>query len=180
MFILTSIQRNVNSNQNRDCFLPIKLEKISFFKLVHIAGKGMVQGAPCALRTGAQRYPLGRQGAAPLWVFFPRLQNRSMQSPLPEEHDSFLMFMSTCYVPGLRDTMTGRGHIEILAQMPNGLRQEGGWRPVPGWAGKGGDGRGEGEKIQLTFNTPHLILPLVPGQAEALGATAGISQSRGL
>lgn len=45
MFILTSSQRNVNSNQNRDCFLPIELERISFFKLIHIAGKEVVQGA---------------------------------------------------------------------------------------------------------------------------------------
>lgn len=44
MFTLTSSLRNVNSNQNRDCFLTIKLERISFFKLVHIAGKRVMQG----------------------------------------------------------------------------------------------------------------------------------------
>lgn len=59
MFTLTSSLRHVNSNQNRDCFLTIKLERISFFKLTYIAGKGVVQGALSCAAGGNVTLPPG-------------------------------------------------------------------------------------------------------------------------
>lgn len=87
MIILTSIQRNVNSNQNRDCFLPIKLERISFFKWIHIAGKEVVQGAPSCAPCW------GRHVFFPWCLFFKLPQNRPMQLHLPARNSQRALFM---------------------------------------------------------------------------------------